>query len=412
MNWDNQLSSILSVADGSVAKMRERLTSPGKFAKGGDDLFPVRERIHESDQEPPALPPRAPLLRQPSPSLSPGVQWADLASIQSQLQIQSQAIESLTQKLHDIERERQSQQLHIQTLQDEVHMLRERERERDESRRGQSPGAERRMEQWKREVGRELSSLRGHITRATSLGNLEESFSSKLRREELEHLRREVDQLKTRLRRQEEDSFLQQAEARETRRQYEHSCKTLEDLTDSYRTHSTDLAKTVSQYSHTQEEVRQIRTIVTELKEEVRRLILREHEPTPLLSAHTSGASQLPRSHSRGVRVEEEDSDSEDFSPTPSLAEVSSDDLSWLDDKDSGEDESFSERKVKCTRALSPHAPTALHQKPRVRLSVQSRRSDFAGPASDLEDDDDDNDDLLNDDVNPDLGSDLSLDDL
>ena len=31
------------------------------------------------------------------------------------------------------------------------------------------------------------------------------------------------------------------------------------------------------------------RTIVTELKEEVRRLILREHEPTPLLSAHTSG---------------------------------------------------------------------------------------------------------------------------
>lgn len=30
------------------------------------------------------------------------------------------------------------------------------------------------MEQWKREVGRELNSLRGHITRATSLGNLEE----------------------------------------------------------------------------------------------------------------------------------------------------------------------------------------------------------------------------------------------
>lgn len=49
-----------------------------------------------------------------------------------------------------------------------------RERERDESRWGQSPGAERRLEQWKTEVGRELSSLRGHITRATSLGNLEE----------------------------------------------------------------------------------------------------------------------------------------------------------------------------------------------------------------------------------------------
>lgn len=86
--------------------------------------------------------------------------------------------------------------------------------------------------------------------------------------------------------------FLQQAEARETRRHYEHSCKvhthivsrrscllvdvwfvffqilnlsfvcfvqTLEELTESYRTHSTDLAKNVSQYSHTQQEVRQIR---------------------------------------------------------------------------------------------------------------------------------------------------------
>ncbi|XP_078115502.1 uncharacterized protein LOC144523655 [Sander vitreus] len=392
MNWDNQLSSILSGADSSVAKMRERLTSPGKFAKGGEDFFPVRERIRDSDLGPPALPPRAPLLRQPSPSLSPSVHWADLAAIQSQLQIQSQAIESLTKKLHDVERERQSQQCHIQTLQEEVHRLREelreRESERADSRRGQSPGAERRMEQWRREVGRELSNLRGHITRATSLGNLEESFSSKLRREELEHLRREVDQLKAQLRRQGEDVFLQQTEARETRRQYEHSCKTLEELTDSYRTHSTDLAKTVSQYSHTQQEVRQIRTTVSELKEEVRRLVLKECQPTPLQSAHTSGASPLPGSHSRGARVEEADSDSEDFSPTPSLAEVSSDDLSWLEDP-------------------------ALHQKPRVRLSVQSRRSDFAGPGSDLEDDDDnDGDDLLDEDVNPDFGSDLSLNDL
>lgn len=203
--------------------------------------------------------------------------------------MQSQAIESLTKKLHDMEIERQSQQCHIQTLQEEVRRLRERERERDESRRGQSPGAERRMEQWKREVGRELSSLRGHITRAMSLGNLEESFSSKLHREELDHLRREMDQLKTRLRRQEEDVFLQLSEAQETRRQYEHSCKTLEELTDSYRNHSTDLAKTVSQYSHTQEEVRQIRRDVSELKEEVRRLIIQEHQPTPLMSAHTSG---------------------------------------------------------------------------------------------------------------------------
>lgn len=120
---------------------QERLASPGKFAKGGEggwtvvgfckllkgeiilcvwerdfhsltircrkegqwferhpshafsspDLFAVRERIYESDLDPPTLP----AFRQPSPSLSPGVQWADLAAIQSQLQIQSQVCDHL-----------------------------------------------------------------------------------------------------------------------------------------------------------------------------------------------------------------------------------------------------------------------------------------------------------------------------
>ncbi|KAM9761299.1 uncharacterized protein ACNS7B_003779 isoform 2-T5 [Menidia menidia] len=396
MNWDNQLSSILSVADGSVAKMRERLTSHGKFSKGSEDLFPVRERVLDSHLDPPAFPPRVPHNRQPSSSLSPRVQWADLASIQSQLQIQSQAIESLTQKLHDMEREKKSQQCLIQTLQEEIYQLREefidRERKREDLViRAQSPGVERRMEQWRKEVGRELSSLRGHIAQVTSHGSLEESFSSKLRREELGHLRRELDQLKTRLRRQEEDIFLQQTESRETRRQYERSCKTLEDLTDSYRTHSTDLIKTISQYSHTQQEVHQIRTTMSELKDEVRSLILRGHEPAHILSPHTLEASALPapQIQRRGVRTEEAGSDSEDFSPTLSLAEISSDDLSWLEDKN-----------------------PAIQERGR-HLSVQSRPSSFAGPASDLEDDDDnDSDDLLDDRLNPESGSELCLDDL
>lgn len=55
---------------------------------------------------------------------------------------------------------------------EEVNRLRERDRDRHEL--SQGPGTERRMENWKQEVGRELSSLRGHITTAMSLGNLEE----------------------------------------------------------------------------------------------------------------------------------------------------------------------------------------------------------------------------------------------
>ena len=100
------------------------------------------------------------------------------------------------------------------------------------------------------------------------------------------------------------------------------------------------------------------RTVVSELKEEVRNL--RAHElasgkSLSFPSFHTQnmmrpfnyilifdlGASPLPLSPSRAVRAEEADSDSEDLSPTPSLAEISSDDLSWLDDGDAGEQESF-----------------------------------------------------------------------
>ncbi|XP_071010361.1 cingulin-like protein 1 [Oncorhynchus clarkii lewisi] len=403
MNWDNQLSSILSAADGSVAKMRERLTTPGNYPKGREvDLFPVREVASVSNFELPRPPPLPKSSISLLPPPSSAVQWADLAAVQSQLQIQSQAIESLTQSLHDMDRERHSQQRHIQALQDEVRRLREqaterereREQERDGERRGSgmtSPEVERRMDQWRRDVGRELSTLRRHITRATSQGNLEESFCSKLRREELDHLRREVDTLKTQLRRQEEDMFLQQSEARETRRQYEHSCKTLEELTDSYRNHSFDLAKTVSQYTHTEQEVRQIRITVSELKDEIRSLILRERHHTPTVTLHTAVPALAAFSRCKDARGQkaEPDSDSDDFSPTPSLAEVSSDDLSWLDDRDTA-------------------PPLAV---PRVHQSSHSAGNDLRGPGSGLDDDD-----LDDDDGNLELGSDsppdLSLNDL
>lgn len=63
----------------------------------------------------------------------------------------------------------------------------------------------------------------------------------------------------------------------------------------------------------------------------------------------------VPHSQSNKVRVEESqpDSDSDDFSPTPSLAEISSDDLSWLEDNDPGEN--FAKR-----RRQHSHL-TALH---------------------------------------------------
>ncbi|XP_008405531.1 golgin subfamily A member 8M [Poecilia reticulata] len=388
MNWDSQLNSILSVADGSVAKMRERLTSAGKFPKGAE----VKGSGLSSHWDPPPSFCAARPNNRPPSSLRSGVQWADLAAIQSQLQIQSQLIESFSVKLNDLEREKQSQQYHIQTLQEEVRSLRGELRKKDRERADLSSEVERRMEQWRREVGRELSSLaRGNDMRF----DLKESFGSKLGRDEWEHLRRELerlrrelDALKTQMRRQEEDMQLQQTEARETRRQCEHSRKTLVELTGGCRTHSCDLMRTLCRYSLTQQEVHQMRSAVSELKSEVRSLFHRGQALASPPQQLTSGDPPLPapRSHSKGLTADEADSDSEDFSPTPTLSEISSDDLSWLEDKESA-------------------------QRRRKRQSAKSTQSDFTAPKSDVEDDGDD--DLLDDeDACPELESDLSLTDL
>lgn len=67
------------------------------------------------------------------------------------------------------------------SLPEEVRRLRERredkEKERDRKQdmdRETVPAVEMRLEQWKREVERELSTVRGHIDKAMSLGNREE----------------------------------------------------------------------------------------------------------------------------------------------------------------------------------------------------------------------------------------------
>ncbi|XP_056621142.1 uncharacterized protein LOC130434817 isoform X1 [Triplophysa dalaica] len=121
----------------------------------------------------------------------------------------------------------------------------------------------------------------------------------------------------------EEDVFQLQSEARETRRQNEHSSKTLERLGDCQRTHSFEVTRTVSQHKHTQQQVCELRVNVSKLKEEVRGLILRE---TPALLPHKQAVESSP--HGRMSSGSEDE-----FSLTVSLAEISSDE-SWLEEAD------------------------------------------------------------------------------
>lgn len=89
------------------------------------------------------------------------------------------------------------------------------------------------------------------------------------------------------------------------------------------------------------------------------------------------GTSPLPLSRSGEIRVEVVHSESEDFSPTPSLAEVSSDDLSWLDDKDRGELECLLNRIKSRQAVLSLNHPMLcgeLSHKPHVFLLYQSSK--------------------------------------
>ncbi|RXM99267.1 hypothetical protein EOD39_11866 [Acipenser ruthenus] len=112
-----------------------------------------------------------------------------------------QAIESLTQTVLKLEKDRELQQHRIQTLEEEVRRLRTRGEE--EQRRSPEWRLERRVEEWKKEVTSELYSLRAQLQReaerAGSQGQQEIQDSKKLLREECETLRREVEHIKLQL---------------------------------------------------------------------------------------------------------------------------------------------------------------------------------------------------------------------
>ncbi|XP_015248458.1 PREDICTED: uncharacterized protein LOC107096358 [Cyprinodon variegatus] len=227
------------------------------------------------------------------------------------------------------------------------------------------------MEQWRREIGRELSSLRGFMTEAASRSHLEESWSSRLQRDEVDFLRIDLDRLKTQLRGTEADMRLQQMEAEKMKRQCEHSCQMLEDLTGSFRRHSRYQLKTLRNLHGIPTKFYQMRTTLSDLQKEVKSLNPRGHGSQLLVSELTLEDSPFlaPSSRSRQFRGHEEDSDSESSSPTLSLAEISSDDLSWLEEEDP-----------------APHRLTPPRD--------TSTPSDLAAPeddANDLLDDEDDN---------------------
>ncbi|XP_041132965.1 stress response protein NST1-like isoform X2 [Polyodon spathula] len=371
MNWDTQLRSILSSTDGSLARIRERLNTAGSFSK--DELGD-------------SLDMKSLLYQEPSPSylepLPPRMERGDLAVVHTKLESQSRVIESLTQTVLRLEKDRELQQHRIQTLEEEVCRLRSRGEEKQ--RRSQERGLEGRVEEWKREVTSELYSLRAQLQReaerASSQGQQEIQDSKKLLREECKTLRREVDHIKLQLRRQEEELLNKASETREMKQSQERNSKTLEGLTDGYRSHSVDLSKVLSNHHYTEQEFKHISSSVMDLKEEVRSLKLSVGRldqsstltaRTGLRSSHVQGSHRTRQAGEPHPEPLDQDSDLElSLSPCPSLGDISSDDLSSLPDLHSR----------KRRTAESKYAPG---------LSSELEGSDISETGSDLGDDGD-----------------------
>ncbi|XP_074987986.1 uncharacterized protein LOC125641531 isoform X3 [Caretta caretta] len=251
----------------------------------------------------------------------------ELATISSQLHSQAKVIESLTQSVNRLKQEKELQQQQIHNLEEEVGRLHNSPQSGLESLLG------RRMEGLKSE----LRNLRQQVFHQpdgdctpdpypSSSVMQEVHESKKLLWREYECVRREVDQLKHKLNRQEEDLVTQMSETDEMKRTQSRYCKMLEDLMNSHKAQSDDLDKARFETRSTQQELGHIKSTVTDLKDQMKNLPLEEKsytKPVGKESAHGMESNDL-------LREEEifSSSLSDDSASELSLTDVSSDELS------------------------------------------------------------------------------------
>ncbi|XP_032660448.1 uncharacterized protein LOC116838957 isoform X2 [Chelonoidis abingdonii] len=323
MNWDTQLNSILTATDSNVAKIK-RLNTTSISSKVDlllDRINTEKVAFDESLAGSQHLCPTC--LNLPHCRMA----TEELAAISSQLHSQAKVIESLSQSVNRLKQEKELQQQQIHHLEEEVGRLHNSPQSGLESLLG------RRMEGLKSE----LRNLRQQVfhqpdgdctpdlyPRSSVMQEVHES--KKLLWQEYECVRREVEQLKHKLNRQEEDLVNQMSETDELKRTQSRYCKMLEDLMNSHKTQSDDLDKARLETRSTQEELGHIKSMVTDLKDQMKNLPLEEKsytKPVGKESAYGMESNDL-------LREEEifSSSLSDDSASELSLTDVSSDELS------------------------------------------------------------------------------------
>ncbi|XP_069498477.1 rho GTPase-activating protein gacN-like isoform X4 [Ambystoma mexicanum] len=301
----------------------------------------------------------------------------DLAAMSSQLQSQAKTIMSLNQAVKRLEKEREFQHQRIQSLEEDVQRL-------QSSARGASDAAlERKMEDLRRELSSQLWSLREQVleipdrgmTRGqSSVTTLIEEVNQSKRTvwKECESVRREIDQMKQKIRRQEEDLLHQISDSQESRRGHDRNSKDfhvynfsgdlqltpdppppgsvplntkpsiglplpasdqiymLEELLDNYQRNSMDLNRAKAESQETQLELQHIKTTISNIKDEMRKLHAQSSLPRPAARKERSRRAKTHLSKTSTERKKSTGSSSEDDDSAPelSLGDISSEDIS------------------------------------------------------------------------------------
>ncbi|XP_051867895.1 cyclin-dependent kinase 11A [Pristis pectinata] len=316
MNWDTQLNSILNDTDCNVAKIKQRLSSTGYYAKVGllDMVDTKNIRFNE---------PLSVSMEHTSCSdvFSRKLPKEELMSISRQLQFQGKTIESLQQALLRVETEKEQQRQKIQSLEEEIRRLQNQSEERS-----LDFQLERKMEDWRKEMSNEIYSLREqirHMDRRLGYGKL--TFSSLMQEvherkrdlcEEHESLRKEIDNMKHKLWRQEDELLKQISDTKELKHSQDKNSKIVRELMNKYQWLAHERECSGQELTH-------IRSTVGGLKEQLRNVQLADNQTSTPLRPDARKQHRMKKKPKAGPLNEDSDSN---LSCTLSLADVSSDD--------------------------------------------------------------------------------------
>ncbi|XP_064372201.1 centriolin-like isoform X2 [Dromaius novaehollandiae] len=334
MSWEARLNSLLAETDSGVARAKQRLNMtniPSKVDSQLDKISTANavfdERLLGSQQRCPTC------MGLPHCNMAA----EKLAAITSQLHSQTKIIELLTQSVNRLKQEKEFQQQRINNLEgseEDVQRLQNSSYSNLET-------LLRRMDELKSEHHKQQQKVfhqphedcESHTAihptvnlhpSANSPGEMKES--EKLLWQDYVCVRKELEQLKRKVNRQEEELLNQMSAADEMKRAQSRSCRVLEDLLSNRKTQSCSLDQPRMEMQSTQQELSHIRSAVADLKDQVKSLFLKAMPSAELVEkdrVHWKESKNLLREAEGFSPSSGEDSTSE-----LSLKDLSSDELS------------------------------------------------------------------------------------